>query len=121
MNGQFSSLDEFWPFYLSQHLNPTTRRLHFAGTTLGLILASAAFFLLEPLLLAAALAAAYGLAWIGHFFYERNSPATFKYPLLSLRADFRMYALTWTRGLDEEIRKKTPEIRSFRASGLTPE
>jgi hypothetical protein len=115
MNGQFSSLDEFWPFYLAQHLKAANRRLHFAGTTLGLILAAGALALRRPSLLAAALTAAYGLAWTGHFFFERNAPATFKYPLLSLRADFRMYGLLCTRGLDAEIRKRTAEIRAFRA------
>jgi hypothetical protein len=106
MNGQFSSLDEFWPFYLSQHRRAATRRLHFLGTTLGLVLAAFSAFLLAPRLLFAGPIAAYGCAWIGHFFFERNSPATFRYPILSLRADFRMYRLMWTGGLDAEL---TPE------------
>lgn len=114
MNGPFSSLDEFWPFYLSQHLNRTTRRLHFVGTTLGLLLLALALVLCQPRLLAAALAAAYGCAWIGHFFFEKNAPATFKHPLLSLRADFRMYAHMWRGDLDEEIRCQTAGIRAFR-------
>jgi hypothetical protein len=114
MNGWFSSLDEFWPFYLAQHLNPTTRRLHFIGTTLGLLLAAAAAISREPRFLLAALVAAYGCAWIGHFFFERNAPATFKHPLLSLRADFRMYRLMWLGKLDEEIRSRTAGIRAFR-------
>jgi hypothetical protein len=111
MNGQFSSLDEFWPFYLAQHLNPTTRRLHFAGTALGLVLAAV---LRAPRFSIAALIAAYGCARIGHFFFERNAPATFKHPLLSLRADFRMYRLMWMGKLDEEIRNSTAGIRAFR-------
>jgi hypothetical protein len=114
MNGQFSSLDEFWPFYLAQHLNPTTRRLHFIGTTLGLLLAASAAVSRQPRLGFAALAAAYGCAWVGHFFFERNAPATFKHPLLSLRADFRMYGLMWRGKLDEEIRSRTAGIRAFR-------
>jgi hypothetical protein len=114
MNGQFSSLDEFWPFYLAQHLNPNTRRLHFVGTTAGLILVALAPFLREPRFLLAAVAAAYGCAWVGHFFFERNRPATFKHPLLSLRADFRMYRLMWTGGLDAEVRKRTAGIHAFR-------
>jgi hypothetical protein len=114
MNGQFSSLDEFWPFYLAQHLNPTTRRLHFAGTTVGLVLAALAAILREPRLLLGALFAAYGCAWIGHFFFERNRPATFKHPWLSFRGDFRMYRMMWTGELDGEIRKCTANIRAFR-------
>jgi hypothetical protein len=114
MNGQFSSLDEFWPFYLAQHLNPTNRRLHFVGTTLGLALTAASVPLRSPKLLAAAAVAAYGCAWVGHFFFEQNAPATFKHPLLSLRADFRMYALMWMGKLDAEIRSRTAGIRAFR-------
>jgi hypothetical protein len=114
MNGQFSSLDEFWPFYLAQHLSPANRRLHFAGTTLGLALAALAPFRRDPRLLAAAAVAAYGCAWIGHFFFEQNAPATFKHPMLSLRADFRMYALMWMGKLDAEIRSRTAGIRAFR-------
>jgi hypothetical protein len=33
----------------------------------------------------------YGFAWVGHFFFENNKPATFKYPLLSLKGDFRLF------------------------------
>lgn len=115
INGQFSTLDEFWPFYLSQHLNRTNRRLHFAGTTAALVLLALAALLRDRRIAAAAPAAAYGLAWIGHFAYERNSPATFAYPLLSLRADFRMYALTWTAELDAELLRLTSALRRYRA------
>jgi hypothetical protein len=115
MSGQFSNLDEFWPFYLAQHLNRANRRLHFAGTTSALILIPAALFLRKPALLAAAAVVAYGFAWIGHFFFEHNRPATFQYPLLSLKGDFRMYWMTWTGGLDDEIKKRTADIRSHRA------
>jgi hypothetical protein len=117
MNGQFSTLDEFWPFYLSQHLNRTNRRLHFTGTTCALVLLAAGAVRLSPLLLAAAPIAGYGFAWIGHFFFEKNSPATFRRPLLSLRADARMYALSWTGELDAEILRRTAGIRAFRERG----
>jgi hypothetical protein len=115
MNGQFSSLDEFWPFYLSQHLNRTNRRLHLAGTTTALVLLAAAAAARDARLACAALFAGYGPAWIGHFFFERNSPATFKYPLLSLRADFRMYACALAGRLDAELARLAEPIRRYRA------
>jgi len=115
MNGQFSNLDEFWPFYLSQHLHPVNRRLHFVGTTSGLVALAAAAALRAPLLAAAAPVAGYGFAWVGHFFFERNRPASFTYPWLSFRADFRMYALTWTNQLDAEILLRMKEIRRYAA------
>lgn len=115
MNGQISTLDEFWPFYVSQHLHPVNRRLHALGTTAGLVLASTALIRRSPALLLAALIAAYGLAWLGHFAYERNRPATFTYPWLSLRADFRLYRLTLLGEMDTEILSLTKELRSLRS------
>lgn len=95
--------DEFWPFYVSQHLNPTNRRLHFVGTTFGLLCLADAAIDKQPSFLLVGLLGSYGLAWIGHFFYERNAPATLKYPLLSLHADLIMYALMWRGKMEEEI------------------
>jgi hypothetical protein len=115
MNGQISTLDEFWPFYLSQHLNRTNRRLHFVGTTVALALAVLAAALRSPRVLVAVPFAGYGFAWVGHFFFEKNRPATFRYPLLSLRADFRLYALTWTSELDAEILLRMKDIRRYLA------
>lgn len=109
----FTGLEEFWPFYISQHLKPGTRRLHFVGTTIGLLLFSSALSWRQPWLLAGALVGSYGLAWIGHFFIERNAPATFKYPLLSFRADFRMYRLMWLGRMESEIGRLKSEIRRY--------
>lgn len=113
MNGTFSNLDEFWPFYLSLHLHPVNRRLHFVGTTLALVLFASAAWSRSPALVLAALAAGYGPAWVGHFFYEKNSPATFRYPWLSLSADFRMYALMATNQLDAELLLRMKDIRRY--------
>jgi hypothetical protein len=94
---------EFWPFYLGEHSRFGTRALHFTGTTLGLLGLGAAVALGRPVLIAWALAGAYGLAWVGHFFVEKNRPATFRHPLWSLRGDFRMYGLTWSGRLHAEL------------------
>ena len=89
---KLTSYEDFWPYYVSEHSLPTTRTLHFVGT--ALVLACVALGLLvSPWWLLAAPVAGYGFAWVGHFFFERNRPATFTYPLWSLRADFRMFRL----------------------------
>jgi hypothetical protein len=92
MDTRYSGYEEFWLFYVSQHRNATNRALHFVGTSLVLAcLVTAA--LVDPRSLLAMPFVGYGFAWIGHFFFERNRPATFTYPLWSLRGDFRMYRL----------------------------
>ena len=103
----FRTLEEFWPFYVSEHLNPVNRRLHFVGTTLAIVLIATGHFL-------AALVIAYGCAWTGHFIFERNRPATFKYPWLSLQADFRLYFLIVTGRMDAEIVRLSPEMKRLR-------
>jgi hypothetical protein len=87
----FGSFHEFYPYYLSEHSHPTNRRLHFAGTTLVLVLCVLAP-ILDLRLFAALPVAGYGFAWVGHFVVEKNRPATFRHPLWSLMGDFRMYA-----------------------------
>jgi hypothetical protein len=100
---EFRNLDEFWPYYVSQHLNPTNRLLHFIGTTCGLACLAGSLLWNNPWWIPAGLVLSYGQAWIGHFFFERNRPATFEYPLFSFRADFRMYALMWRGGMHAEV------------------
>jgi hypothetical protein len=90
---RIDSYERFWPFYVSQHRHPVNRGLHFLGTTLVLGCLAAALLASSPGFLLAAPFAGYGFAWIGHFFFERNKPATFSYPMWSLRGDFRMYRL----------------------------
>lgn len=99
----FRTLDEFWPFYIAQHMNRANRRLHFAGTTFGLACLVAVALLREPRLIPVGLAGAYGLAWLGHFKFEDNRPATFHYPLLSFRADLRMVRLMLAGAMEAEI------------------
>jgi hypothetical protein len=82
---------DFYPSYLAEHSDRTCRRLHFAGTTLGLAAVLAALATLDWRWLAAGLLAGYGLAWTGHFFFERNRPATFSRPLYSFLGDWVMW------------------------------
>ena len=93
----FASFGEFCPFYLGEHANPVCRRLHFAGSTLTLIFLLALIVTFDPLWLLAAVICGYGFAWIGHFFFEHNQPATFRQPLYSFMGDWRMYWQTVSR------------------------
>ena len=117
MSRRFRDLDEFWPFYVSQHLSRGNRILHFWGTTCGLLWLAAGLATGRCWTLAAGLGNAYALAWIGHFFIEKNRPATFAYPLFSFRADFRMYALMWRGGMEGEIARLKDEVRAYRLHG----
>lgn len=87
----YSSFADFYPFYLSEHSNRTCRRLHFAGTTLGLVFVLHAFSTLNFWWLLGALACGYTFAWIGHYFFEHNRPATFTYPFYSFLGDWVMW------------------------------
>jgi hypothetical protein len=87
---RFASFDDFYPFYLREHSSRVSRRLHVIGTLLALLLAVAAVVTQKWALLWGVPVAGYAFAWIGHFFFERNTPATFRHPLYSLRGDFTM-------------------------------
>ena len=85
------TLKEFYPFYLSQHRHLLNRVLHFVGTLCVLILFARFAVLRQFKWLLLAPVAGYAFAWVGHFFVERNRPATFTYPVLSLVCDFVMF------------------------------
>ena len=91
MSKKFSTFGEFYPFYLDEHSNLTCRRLHFTGTSLVVALAALAWARSEPLLLLLLPVVGYGFAWVGHYFFEHNKPATFTYPLYSLMGDWVMW------------------------------
>ena len=88
---RYTSFREFYPFYLSEHRNRTCRRLHFVGSSLALgclvalVLTGNAWWLLAGLL------CGYGFAWVGHFAFEKNKPASFKQPMYSFCGDWVMY------------------------------
>jgi hypothetical protein len=87
----FASFREFYPYYLDEHRHRTCRRLHFVGSALVVLILLAAaltgrwrWLWLLPL-------AGYGFAWVGHYVFEKNRPATFKHPLYSLLGDWVMF------------------------------
>ena len=84
--------NEFYRFYLTEHRSIASRRLHVAGSTLGLYFWSKAIRQRKAKYLAYGLLSGYACAWIGHFFFEHNKPASFKQPLYSFISDWRMFA-----------------------------
>ena len=91
MSKKYKNFTEFYPFYLSQHTNQICRRLHFVGSCLILLLifyvavfGGLYLLLFMPLI-------GYGFAWIGHFIFEKNRPATFVYPIYSFIGDWVMF------------------------------
>jgi hypothetical protein len=96
---RITSLKEFYPFYLTEHANSTSRILHFIGTGL-VVIALIAGFLIDYRFFIAMPFLGYGFAWVGHFFFEKNKPATFKYPFYSLASDFILFYDLLTRKQD---------------------
>ena len=88
---RFASFREFYPFYLDEHRHPVSRRLHFFGSCGVLLLVLVAVLTANAWWLLAALACGYGCAWVGHFFFERNRPATFTHPVYSFMGDWVMF------------------------------
>ncbi|KAF1685024.1 hypothetical protein B1992_13490 [Pseudoxanthomonas broegbernensis] len=88
---RFASFRQFYPFYLDEHRNRTSRRLHFIGSCGVLALLAVAALQRNAWWLLAALACGYGFAWVGHFFFEKNRPATFRHPFYSFMGDWVMF------------------------------
>jgi hypothetical protein len=88
---RFASFREFYPFYLKEHRNAVSRRLHFIGSWGVLALLAAALLTGNPWWALGALFCGYGFAWVGHFFFEKNRPATFKHPFYSFAGDWVMF------------------------------
>jgi hypothetical protein len=89
---EFESFAAFYPFYLSEHRDRTCRRLHFAGSTVALICLLMIVITGNAWWLLGAAVSGYAFAWVGHFGFERNRPATFRHPFYSLMGDWVMYA-----------------------------
>lgn len=97
---RYARFAEFYPYYLSEHSNRTCRRLHFIGTTIALACLLHAFSTLNFWWVLLGIVQGYAFAWIGHFFFEHNRPATFTYPFYSLAGDWVM----WSEILSGKIR-----------------
>jgi hypothetical protein len=91
MASGFRSFREFYPYYLGEHRDARCRRLHVLGSTLALACIGLALWQRQPWWLLAGLFAGYACAWIGHFVFEKNRPATFRHPVYSFVGDWRMF------------------------------
>jgi hypothetical protein len=91
MAKNYQSFREFYPYYLAEHADLTCRRLHFIGSWLVLAIFIWAIIAANPWLLLLLPVVGYGFAWVGHFFFEKNRPATFTYPVYSLMGDWVMF------------------------------
>lgn len=105
MSDTVHSFEEFWPHYVHAHRNPVNRALHYAGTTAVIGTVATAAVTLNPGWLLLAPVVGYGPAWVGHFFFEHNKPATFQHPLWSLRGDFKMYGLALRGKMRDEVER----------------
>lgn len=107
----FESFEDFWPYYLREHADPTNRALHAMGTLGAAGLVGAALATRKPGYLVLAPIVGYGAAWLGHFAVEKNRPVTFRHPLWSLKADTKMTSLMLAGKLDDELQRLGVEPR----------
>jgi hypothetical protein len=82
---------DFYRYYLSEHRHPGCRLLHLLGTSLVWAVLAYALWARAYWALLLLPVCGYGFAWVGHFFFEKNRPTTFRYPIWSLISDFRMF------------------------------
>jgi hypothetical protein len=102
---EFQSFEDFWPHYVRAHSDKTNRKLHFIGTTLAMACVGGAILARRRSLLLLAPVVGYGFAWVGHFGFEKNVPATFGHPAWSLRADFKMWKKILDGSMDAEVER----------------
>ncbi|MCR0980539.1 DUF962 domain-containing protein [Roseomonas populi] len=105
MQARFTRYADFWPYYLREHADPRTRRIHVLGTVLGVGLVLVGLLAGLWWLVLAGVVSGYLFAWVSHMVIERNRPATFTYPFWSLGSDLRMAWLFLTGRLEAELRR----------------
>lgn len=96
---------EFWDFYVQEHSQPMTRLLHFAGTSLGIVLLVWIIRTGNWAYLPLCFVTGYAFAWFSHFVIEKNKPATFKYPLWSFISDYKMMFYMLTGRMNREVER----------------
>ena len=106
---ELNSFAEFWPYYVNEHSQPATRALHAAGTITSTALALTLLARGKWRWLPLALVPGYAAAWAGHYLVEHNRPATFKHPLWSFLADYKMVGLMLAGRMEEEVARSRPK------------
>lgn len=99
------TFEEFWPYYVGEHRHPTSRALHFTGSSIAVVLLVALILTQRWWLFPVGLVQGYAFAWIGHFAFEKNRPATFKYPRWSFMGDWKMWSLMLTGRMGAELKR----------------
>jgi hypothetical protein len=100
---RIESFEAFWPFYLGEHRQPATRWMHFFGSTAALALGASGVITGSWAMFPVAVVTGYAFAWVSHFFIEKNRPATFRYPLWSFIADWKLWWCLVTGKLEREL------------------
>jgi hypothetical protein len=109
---KYKTLAQFYPYYLTEHSNRTCRILHYIGTSLFLLVLVFGIVTQRWSLLWLMPVVGYGFAWVGHFFFEKNRPATFTYPLFSLASDFIMVYHFITGQVDKKLAESHELIKA---------
>ncbi|MDB4941858.1 MAG: hypothetical protein JWP97_1392 [Labilithrix sp.] len=118
-DSDFRTFEEFWPFYVKEHSKKSTRIVHFIGTTAAIACVAGGLLTRRRWLLLVAPVAGYGGAWVSHFFIEHNKPATFKYPLWSLRGDLVMWSKMVRGEMDAEVERVMREYAERESGAAT--
>jgi hypothetical protein len=111
MAREINSFTEFWPFYVGEHSKSMTRIFHFIGMSAAMISLVALIATGRWFLFPIAFVPGYAMAWIAHFFIEHNRPATFKYPVWSFVADYKMVGFMLIGRMGSEVEKLKSQAR----------
>lgn len=112
MERKYKSFWSFYPYYLTEHSQPICRLTHYIGTTGLLVVIAASIYTENAKLLLFLPIVGYGFAWLGHFVFEKNKPATFQYPFYSLGSDFVMYFHFLTGQIDKKLEEAHKSINT---------
>lgn len=107
---KYKDFKSFYPYYLTEHADKTNRNFHFTGTFLLLIFLLIGILSLKWWLFALIPLTGYGFAWAGHYFIEKNKPATFTYPIYSLAGDFVMFWQILTGQINAKLEEAKKQI-----------